>query len=152
MSPPHSHRRLPRYRIGLAELEAILGTEAHQRRLAEKAAQKVAEERNIAFQLAQEIEDNLSQERTAWEGKIISLRSETAARSPAQVKSTNERAQKAVQKLGLNEADPQLIDAQLREAGWEADTEDMDYGAKTISSKSVPPYTGTKHLTEILDG
>jgi len=118
----------------IAELKELLGSEVQGRQLAEITARKATEDRDAALELAQEIEAILAQERSAWEAKLVTLRTQA---TPEQVETTAQRAQEAAQQLSLNEADTRkIIDARLREAGWEADTEEIAHG------KGVRPQRG----------
>lgn len=56
---------------------------------------------------------------------------ETGGLEKEQQEKIEQRSEKAVKKLDLNEAETrQLIDAQLRQAGWEADTESLNFKSK----------------------
>jgi type I restriction enzyme R subunit len=57
------------------------------------------------------------------------VRTEAAAQPAAQLQETLERAQVAAEAIELDEADTRrLIDGHPRDAGWEADTENLRYG------------------------
>ena len=61
--------------------------------------------------------------------KLLTARQAEITRTPAEIKQVVSRAQAAAEKLHLDESDTRkLIDEQLRQAGWEADTFALTYG------------------------
>jgi len=122
-----------------ARTEAAASAEA---RLAEQLAEIEATarrqldtataDREAALALAEEMERALAAERERHEAELVAVRESVAAR-PAEERAREEaevaqRAQAAAAALDLSEADTRrLIDAQLRAAGWEADSEMLSH-------------------------
>jgi len=120
-------------RVTLAENQTAL--EAANRRAAEQASlhaslreqySEAVEEREIYSALADEMESRLVQETGRVEASLVEARQEAAARSNDELEARISFARQAGDDLGLDEADTRrLIDEQLREAGWEADSETL---------------------------
>ena len=69
--------------------------------------------------------------------KLLADRQTEFLRTPAEIKRVVKRSQAAADKLNLDEAGTRkLIDEQLRQAGWEADTVNLTYG------KGIRPQKG----------
>jgi len=110
--------------------------EAAQRRAAEESARRAYEDLAASLDLAQETEAQAAQDRAELEARLAALRAQGAAAGPAQQAALVERAQVASTALELDEAETRkLIDAQLREAGWEADSVALSYKAGVRPSK-----------------
>lgn len=100
---------------------AAADAEARRRLDAEERARRDAEERAIWQQLAEEAEKRLAAE-------LAALQARAAAQPPEALKQLAAASAQATEKLELDEADTRrLIDAQLREAGWEADSERLTH-------------------------
>jgi type I restriction enzyme, R subunit len=124
--------------------------EAEQRRLAEEEARRAADERETALQMAGELEALLSAERARFTAELTLVRRAAAAREPGELQETVERARVAESAIELDEAATRrLIDQQLRDAGWEADSETLRWsrGARPqagcdLAIAEVPTATG----------
>ncbi|MBB4636473.1 type I restriction-modification system endonuclease [Longimicrobium terrae] len=108
-----------------AELEAEL------RREAENRAQSSTSDRDAALELAAELEGLLADERARLAAELAA-----AAAAPAPADEATEawrnRARAAASLMSMGEAETrERIDQQLRDAGWEADTRVLRYGAGT---------------------
>lgn len=111
--------------------------EAALRAQAEAEAKAAYDEMGTALELAEETEGQLEAQRSEFEVRLAALRVQTSAATPAAVEAVVQAAQVAGSNLDLNEADTRkIIDAQLRDAGWEADTEVLRH------SKGVRPAKG----------
>jgi type I restriction enzyme R subunit len=110
--------------------------EAAQRRKAEEDARRAYEDLGTSLDLAQETEAQAARDRAALQAHLAQLQAQMAAATPAQVAAVVEQAQAAGTALVLDEAETRkLIDAQLREAGWEADTVALCYKAGVRPAK-----------------
>ncbi|WP_318557115.1 type I restriction-modification system endonuclease [Geobacter anodireducens] len=92
---------------------------------------------DAALELAGETEEKLKAESQRFQLHIQELQNKAAAQSPQQLDALFLRLQTASQQLDLNEADTRkIIDAQLKEAGWEANTQELSF------KKGVRPQKG----------
>ncbi len=110
--------------------------EARQRAQADRKALEVAEEAAVWKVLAEETEARLEQERQKSLELVASLRAEPA--TPEELQEL--KAAGASQALDLDEADTRmLIDRQLQDAGWQADTVHLTHakGARPQKGKSL---------------
>lgn len=99
---------------------------ARARETVEERLKREAEERAAWEQLAQETEA----EKSAIAAKLASLQEEAEAAPRVEVLKLVERGEKAATKLDLDEAQTRaLIDQQLRDNGWQADTKALRYSA-----------------------
>jgi type I restriction enzyme R subunit len=107
-----------------------------ERETAEERARREAEDRAIWEKLAQEAEDA----RAALATELAALQA-AAAQTPAQQKvATLREAEEAAKVINLDEiATRAIIDRQLRERGWEADTENLRYarGARPAKGRTM---------------
>lgn len=109
-------------------------TEEHARARESIAARlaREAEERSVLEQLAQETEA----EKGAVAAKLAALQAEAEAAPRAQLMALVERGEAAAAKLDLDEAETRvLIDQQLRDNGWEADTRTLRHSAGARPAK-----------------
>ena len=117
--------------------QAAVGTdeEAEARRRAEREAREAYEQLSAALALAEESEGRLAAERADYEVRLATL-SRQAAQRPAEMLAAVERARRAATRLDLDEAQTRrLIDQQLRDAGWEADTAALNHRLGTRPQK-----------------
>ena len=117
------------------ELKAQL--EGLRTRLAETetVAKAQAEEAAVWQQRAKESEELLNAEVDRLTAELANM-SQTAAPRPESLSLLLERANAAVQTLDIDEADTRkLVDEQLRDRGWEADTDTIRYSAGTRPTK-----------------
>ncbi len=99
---------------------------ARARETVEERLRREAEERVAWEQLAQESEA----ERSAIAAKLASLQAEAEEMPRANLMMFIERGEDAATKLDLDEAETRaLIDQQLRDSGWEADTTTLRHSA-----------------------
>jgi type I restriction enzyme, R subunit len=114
------------------EAQARAEALASQHRTAEERAAKEAEERALWQRLAEEAEAATAQVRLALEA----AQAAAAAAPPAQRAQLEAVAEQAADRIVLDEAATrEVIDQQLRDAGWEADTPTLRYAAGARPSK-----------------
>jgi type I restriction enzyme R subunit len=131
------HTELERLRQALvATQEQMAGTQqlveeqARQRQEAEAAAKRAYDDLTVALGLAAETEQQLDQERQQFQLHLAALQAQVAAAPIEQRAAAVELAQHEAEELDLDEAQTRrILDRQLREAGWEADTLALTYGA-----------------------
>jgi len=112
--------------------QARLATEenARARQTAEQRARQEAEERATWEQLATEAE----QERQAL--RVLDATQRLAEAGPVNFQEVIEQGETAAQKIDLDEAATrQIVDQQLRDRGWEADTQKLTYAAGARPAK-----------------
>jgi len=106
--------------------------QARARETIEERFKREAEERAVWEQLAQESEA----EKSAIAVKLAKLQAEAEVTPRAEVLELIERGEEAATKLDLDEAETRaLIDQQLRDNGWEADTKTLRHGAGARPAK-----------------
>ena len=107
-----------------AELEAAARTAA------------LEADRDAALQLAEETEQQMAAERARFEAMLAAQVAAAQAAPAAEIQAVVAAAQQAATRLDLDERDTRrLIDAQLREAGWEVDSETMRWESGTRPQK-----------------
>jgi type I restriction enzyme R subunit len=112
--------------------------EAEQRRLAENAAKSAASELESALSLAAETEQLLLEAQAQASIELQAVQSEAAAQPAQAIQATVEQGEKAATRIELDEADTRkIIDARLRAAGWEADSESLRHGSGAGPQKGV---------------
>ncbi len=112
-----------RQRAAGAEERAAL--EEEQRRAVEAEARAAAGDVEAAWALAEESE----QQAERFRAHLTALRAAGAERSDAERRELAERAQEAAAVVDPDEAETRRhIDLQLRQAGWQADSEALRYG------------------------
>lgn len=105
---------------------------AEQLRAAQALAAQLSEERDIWEQLASEAESD----RHALKQRIAELQAMHAGDAPQRMQRFARAAQAAANQLKLSEADTRrLIDQQLQQAGWEADSQRLRYAKGTRPQK-----------------
>jgi len=100
-------------------------------------AQRASEEREIYEALAQEASSRYATLKSEFEAQISNTKTDT---TQAQIDAFAERATQAAKKVVMDEAATRLIiDQQLMEAGWEADTVYLTYakGARPERNKNL---------------
>lgn len=81
-----------------------------------------------ALDLAGETEEKLNAETQRFQQHIQALQAKTVVQTSEQEQALHSRLQAASRQLDLNEADTRkIIDAQLREAGWSADSQALTF-------------------------
>jgi type I restriction enzyme R subunit len=139
---PHEAERelqteLERLREALvATQEQIAGTQqlveeqARRRQAAEAAAIRAYDDLTAALELAAETEQQLEHERRQFQQHLADLQAQVAAAPSEQRAAVAELAQHEAEELDLDEVQTRrILDRQLREAGWEADTQTLTYAA-----------------------
>lgn len=109
---------------------------ARARETVEERLRREADERASWEQLAQETEA----EKAAIAAKLVNLQAEAQTAPRAEVQELVERGEDAAAKLDLDEAETRaLIDQQLRDNGWEADTKTLRYslGVRPTKGRSM---------------
>lgn len=134
---------LARSKVDIEAVRAAAEEEAKKRLTAEERARKESEDRAILEALATEVEQKWAKDVKAFErqkaqlaAELAALQEQAAAAPPAAIQAVVERAAEAAQAIHLDEAATRrIIDAQLRNAGWEADSEHLDYRRGTRPQK-----------------
>jgi type I restriction enzyme, R subunit len=124
------HTELERLRESLvAVYEEIAGTQrlveeqARQRQAAEAAAKRAYDDLTAALKLAAETEQQLQQERQRFHHHLAELQAQVAAAPAEQRAAVAEPPQHEAEELNVDgDQTRQILDQQLREAAWEADT------------------------------
>jgi type I restriction enzyme R subunit len=111
-----------------------LSEEERQQRV---QAEQRAEELYAEVQLYEDLLDEAESEREKFQQRLEDLRQQVQE-EPSRKERFQRRAEEAGNNLDLDEADTRrLIDEQLREAGWEADTQELRYSKGTRPQKGV---------------
>ncbi|HEX7243631.1 MAG TPA: type I restriction-modification system endonuclease [Longimicrobiaceae bacterium] len=99
---------------------------------AERRVHTATEDREAALGLAGEMEALLATERARLQAELSAVRQAAARRSDEQLDADRARSRAAVERL-LDESETRrrLIDQQLRDAGWEANSEELRFGKGT---------------------
>jgi type I restriction enzyme R subunit len=124
----------------LAEVHATVAEQARLRAEAEARAAAAYADVEAAMALAEEVTARLATEKSAFEVKLAAVQAAAAAAPPEVVAAVVQSAQLAAGSVDLDEAATRtLIDAQLREAGWEADSQSLRYarGSRPIKGRSL---------------
>ncbi len=115
---------------------AAAASAAEQRLTAEQRANKEAEERAVWESLASEA----SKEQSRLAQELAKLQAAAVAAPPSQAAAIVEQATTAAEALDLDEADTRrMIDAQLRQSGWEVDSAELSYpkGSRPQKGKNL---------------
>lgn len=116
-----------------AEVAALKATAKQQAELRAKAkaeAKAAYDELAVALELAGETEARAAKLQEEFKVHLATQQAQVAAAPKPDVEAVIQQAQEAAENLDLSESDTRLlIDAQLREAGWEADTVSLSYKA-----------------------
>jgi type I restriction enzyme, R subunit len=120
----------------MAGTQQLVEEQARQRQEAEAAAKQAYDDLIAAFKLAAETEQQLEQERQQFQQHLAELQAQVAAAPNEQRAAVAELAQHEAEELDLDEAQTRrIIDKQLHEAGWKADTLALTYAAGIRPSK-----------------
>lgn len=122
-----------------AKLTATAKEQAELRAKAKAEAEVAYEDLAVALELAGETEAKAAKLESEFKEKLAELQAQQAA-APADVEAVIKQAQEASEHLDLDEAETRLlIDAQLREAGWEADSVAIRYksGARPVKGRNM---------------
>lgn len=122
----------------LEQIEQTADEEMRLRKQAEQEAKAVYEEFDSAMVLAEESEKLLNEERMRFQQQLTLLQAQTEQIAAGKREQILQQAQQAGQQLDLDEADTRkIIDAQLREAGWQVDSLKLTYASGTRAQKGV---------------
>lgn len=100
--------------------------EAEARKRAAVDAEHAYSELNAALELAEESESKLEAARKAFEQQLVAVQNAASQKPSPEVEAVLERTRKAAALVEIDEAATRRkIDQQLREAGWEVDSETM---------------------------
>jgi len=120
----------------VAQFAASVQEQAEAQARAEAAAAVAYEELTIALELAGESEARAAELEAAFQAQVAALQAQVAALPGPDVEAVIQRAQEATEALDLDESETRLlIDVQLREAGWEADTVALSHRAGVRPAK-----------------
>ncbi|KVK77176.1 type I restriction-modification system endonuclease [Burkholderia sp. MSMB1498] len=109
--------------------QQLIETERGKRASAEAQAATALTEKAIWEQLAQDEERERLRLSEEFEKALAQLRAEAAQRAPEEARAMELRLARASVAIALDEAETRaIIDSQLNDAGWEADTENLTYG------------------------
>lgn len=120
-------------------LSQTVAEEAQRRQAMEAERQNLSEELEAMMELAEETEDRLQQRERELEAQLQNLQQQATQKTEAEQVEIRDRAHQegSIEALDLDEAETRrLIDIQLNQAGWEADTENIAY------NKGVRPAKG----------
>jgi type I restriction enzyme R subunit len=137
------HDELERLRQALAESRSATDRarleaeeQARARETAEERAEREARERVVWEQLAQEAEEA----KLALSAEFAALQQEAAQAPVQEIAATIRQAEEAARAIDLDEAATRtIIDRQLRDRGWEADSETLRYasGARPAKGRAM---------------
>lgn len=112
----------------LATAQAQLQAEAQKSESVAKLAAEAKEEASLWERLAQESSSSV----TEMKAQLVSLQSQAEQQTPAEISVLQQQAQKAASLISLDEkATREIIDQQLRDAGWEVDSKTLRYSEGT---------------------
>src|SRR5262247_23197 len=123
----------------IAGTQQLVEEHARQRQEAEAAAQRAYDDLAAALALATETEQQLAHERQQFQQRLAELQAQVV-QAPAAQRAVVELAQHEAEALDLDEAQTRrIIDQQLREASWEADTQALTYtsGARPVRGRNL---------------
>ncbi|HNC95503.1 MAG TPA: DEAD/DEAH box helicase family protein, partial [Myxococcota bacterium] len=126
--------------VRLSEVSASAAEHARLRREAEARAAQAYADVEAALALATEASERLEAEKAQFLEKLAAIQSASTASSPENREILIRNVQSATRRFELDEqATRALIDAQLREAGWEADSSSIRYarGARPVKGRNL---------------
>src|SRR5713101_967980 len=124
----------------IAGTQQLVAEHTRQRQEAETAAQHAYDDLTAALELATTTEQQLAQERQQFQQRLAELQAQVAAAPIEQRAAVVELAQHEAEALDLDEAETRrIIDQQLREAGWEVDTQALTYttGTRPVRGRNL---------------
>jgi len=136
--PPATHDQalqaeLDELRQALATYQASAGLNSEQLAQTEAQLRQALQEQQEWEQLAAAVEAD----KEALAARLAELQAAASRQGSGAMAALRQASQQAAQRLELNEAATrELIDAQLRQAGWEADTQALRYGAGARPQKN----------------
>jgi type I restriction enzyme, R subunit len=119
------------------DVEKLTQEEIDKRKLAEEESSKAWSELDAALDLAQQTEEQAQQEISLYEKELEELQNKATEQPEKEIQETISSSKQEANNIKLTEADTRiLIDQQLRDAGWDADTEKIRF------SEGVRPERG----------
>lgn len=119
-----------------ADLEATSAEMAQLQAETEAEAAAAYEDAATALDLAAETEARIQQLEAEFAERLAAIQAQQAAAAAPDVEALLAQVNEATENLDLDESETRLlVDAQLREAGWEADTVALRYAAGTRPAK-----------------
>ena len=131
---------LERLRAELVASQTKLTATQSQAERAQTLAEEEAELRQLAEELLIETEAKAEEAKVQFVAQLASIQAESAQTSAQTIQAAIATAQVIETELDLDERETRrLIDVQLREAGWQADTETLTYskGARPQKGKNL---------------
>lgn len=128
------------HRAKAAKLEATAEEQAELRATATAEAKAAYEDLAVVLEIAEETEAKSAKLEAEFKAQLATLQTQQLAAPAATVEAIIQQAQAASEHLDLDESETRiLIDAQLREAGWEADTVALRYasGARPAKGRNI---------------
>ncbi len=123
-------QRLAEHEAEVTQLRVTAEQEAELRAEAAAQARAAYEDVAVALGLAEESEAKAARLEAEFRERLIALQAEVSAAPKGAVDAALQQAQDATEQLDLDESETRLlIDAQLRAAGWEADSAALTYKA-----------------------
>ncbi len=122
------------------DLKFTLDTEIRLRAEAEASAQKAYDELETTFELAAETEAQLVEQRKQHEDRLAELKAASDASTTEQKEAVVAAARREAESIDLDEvATRRIIDDQLRDAGWEAESELIRYsrGTRPVKGRNL---------------
>lgn len=135
--------------VKMAQLDEKVQSVEQLRQVAEKKAEKAYRELEEALELAEETEEQrqkefqrYQKENEEWQAHLDTMRTQSQKRTVQQTEEVIARSQQAgsFDAMDFSEAETRkIIDQQLREAGWEVDTENLTYkkGVRPTKNKNL---------------
>ncbi|MCB9793200.1 MAG: type I restriction-modification system endonuclease [Alphaproteobacteria bacterium] len=126
-------------RAATAQAQASAEDAASERVRLEAEARAAFEELEVALALAEESAEALEVERARFKAQLAATQARAVA-SPEEQEAALARVRAANLQVRLSEADTrEIIDAQLREAGWEADTQVLRWsrGVRPVKGRAI---------------
>ena len=123
----------------IEEMRQAAEAEQAKRLSADERAAKAREDAAIWEELAAQLAAEKQKRDSKLDAELAALQAQAIA-APAQVQLEVKQAEKAAKAIELDEAATRkLIDAQLREAGWEVDSKELTYerGARATKTKNL---------------
>ena len=119
------------------DVEKLTQEEIEKRKLAEDESSQAWSELDVALELAQQTEEQAQQEAALYEKELEELQNKAKEQPEKEIQETISSSKHEANNIKLTEADTRtLIDQQLRDSGWQADTENISF------SKGVRPERG----------
>lgn len=137
LPPPDSEQETAAMRAELERLRAEVEAQRLNATEAEAIATREAEARQIAEEQLQQLEAEREALAAEMQAKLAAMQATAIAQPQPQRQQAIDHAQRIGQQLELDERETRrLIDQQLRDVGWDADTEELRY------SQGVRPQKG----------